>query len=143
MTTVTGEKLLAAALSKFNLDVQLAVDSAVRVTAFKVLDTAVRSIQEESQGRKGPSRQAKGKIHTASKPGDAPNTDTGRLVSSIQVVHNRGEGIAFVGTNLDYGRILEEEANRPWLEPARDKEAPKFAQRITNAVNVQIIKAGR
>ena len=60
-------------------------------------------------------------IHRASKPGDAPAVDTGRLVQSISAqqvtpFHWR------VGTNLEYALLLEfgtaKIAPRPFMRPA-------------------------
>lgn len=135
-----GEQALIAALEGFSLDVKMAVDDAVRTTAFKVLSTAVKSIQNESPGKTRRSAES-GKLHVASKPGDAPNTDTGRLAGSIQVWHNKGSQIAFVGSNLDYAKWLEEDLDRPFLNPAKDAESEKFISRISDAINAQIKKA--
>lgn len=128
---VKGSRAVYTSLKVAGIDIDTAIDNAVRTTAFKVLDNAVRSIQTESFGE---AYKRGKKTHIASKEGDAPNTDTGRLVGSIQVQHNRGDKVAFVGTNLDYGYYLEVDKNRPWLQPALDIEQPKLSERITEEV---------
>lgn len=92
---------------------------------------AIKSIQSLSSGETV-KRYKKGrapKTLTVSRPGDAPNTDTGTLVRSITV---KAEGnVVFVGTKVKYGRHLEFGTKgitglhtgkglsaRPWLHPA-------------------------
>jgi hypothetical protein len=133
---VKGEKALAASLEKFNINTQMAVDTAVRITAFKVLENAVRSIQTESKGQRHGN-------HVSSRKGDAPNTDTGRLVSSINVLHERGKRVAFVGTAVDYGYILEKKMDRPWLEPSLKSQEGKLMKRLIKAMKKQADKASR
>ena len=125
-------------LNKFALDVNQVTDNAVRITAFDVLTNATEAIKETSQGKTVP-RGAK--THTQSKEGEAPNTDTGRLVGSIAVLHDKGSMVAEVGTNVTYGAILETTLNRPWLVPAKDKATANFQLNMTRAVNAAIKKA--
>ena len=134
---VKGMEDLQASFTKFVFDMDQAIDDAVRITAFKVMNTATQNIREPSN-----SGRFVGK-HEVSKEGDAPNTDTGRLIGSIKVVHNKGEQIAHVGTGLDYGLFLETTHNRPWLEPAKEEEMKFFSDNIANAMDAQIKKAGK
>jgi hypothetical protein len=136
MTNTIGEDAVLAALKIAGIEIDVAIDNAVRTTTFAVLRTAVKSIQAESMGHT--IDIGKGKVHTVSKPGDAPNTDTGRLVSSIQALHERGEQVGFVGTNVEYGRTLEEDMNRPWLKPALDSEEPNMTPRITEEITKKL-----
>lgn len=88
-----------------------------------VRSTAIKSIQSQSVGdtvtryREGASE---GYDHVSSAPGDPPNTDTGRLVSSIFVEVRPDE--VFVGSSLPYAAHLEFGTRRmdarPWLVPA-------------------------
>ena len=59
--------------------------------------------------------------HQASAPGQAPATDTGRLVNSIRVDHTPGSLTASVVCGAAYGRSLEfgtrRIAPRPFLRP--------------------------
>lgn len=138
--TISGEKELQAALKSFGVQIDKAVDEVVAATAFQVQKNAVQSIANQSPGKP----KKRGNVtHIQSKEGDAPNADTGRLMGSIEVDHDKGSKTALVGTNLDYGAILETTHNRPWLAPAKDKEVPAFKAKVQNAVNDQIIKAGK
>ena len=138
-TVIKGLDELKYALNKFALDVDTVTDNAVRITAFDVLKNATQAIKKTSQGIV--IKSGKSKTHTVSKKGDAPNTDTGRLIGSIAVLHNKGAMIAEVGTNVTYGAILETTLNRPWLVPAKDKATANFQQNMTRAIDAAIKKA--
>lgn len=138
---IEGEQALATSFKKFVFNMDDAIDDAVRITAFKVLNTATQDIREPSNSG---NFVTKGTVkHEISKEGDAPNTDTGRLIGSIIVDHRKGTQVAHVGTNLDYGLFLETSLNRPWLEPAKNKEVKFFSDNMANAMDSQIKKAGQ
>ena len=87
--------------------------------AFEVDATAKKLIQRRSSGI----TYKRGNItHVASKPGDPPNIDTGRLINSIDHNVDKLLKIATIGTNLEYGKFLEfgtkHIAARPWLSRA-------------------------
>ena len=99
-----------------------AVLEAGNTVAQMIRTTAIKSIQDVSQGGQTVRYTADGNPydHTVSNPGEAPNTDTGRLVGSIQV-EIEAEDI-FVGSTLQYAAHLEYGTTtmqaRPWLIPA-------------------------
>lgn len=136
---INGVKELEQAFGNFIVNSDKVVDDAVRITAFKVKITATTDIREPSNSGRF---VTKGTVeHQVSKEGDAPNTDTGRLIGSLQVDHKKGKQIAFVGTNLDYGLFLETTHNRPWLEPAKMKEIKFFADNVTAAMKRAVSEA--
>lgn len=137
---IEGAQELASAFKRFVFDMDRAIDDAVRITAFKVQLTASKNIQKTSHSGRFVKRGTR--RHEISKEGEAPNTDKGRLISSIDVDHKRGSQVAHVGTNLDYGLFLETSLNRPWLEPAKDAEIKFFSTNMANAMDSQIKKAG-
>ena len=104
-----------------------------------VRTSAVKSIQSVSSGdtvtryRNGGGSYS----HTASKPGDAPNTDTGALAGRTLQVDVRREGV-YVGSSLEYAPMLEFGTSkmraRPWLNPALESNRRKIQALITNAV---------
>ena len=139
---VRGKEQLFKAMNKFAFDIDSAMDEAVKMTAFEVQATATKDIaQQTPSGNKV--KRGKTGYHEISPEGAAPNTDTGRLMGSIQVSHEKGAQLALVGTNLDYGAILETERNRPWLEPAKQKETKFFGDKVRLAFANQIKKAGK
>ena len=140
---ITGQADLDMALKMFLVNTEKAIDDAVRITAVKVQKSAIKSIREPSIGTYVTRYTASGRPydHVAAKEGETPNTDTGRLIGSIALDHHRGKQIAFVGTNVDYGFFLETVMNRPWLQPAKDREIVFFKDNVTKAVQMQIRKA--
>lgn len=96
---------------------------AVQDSVFLIHETAVNMIQDNSTGvpqiRYSNGRK---RVVLASRPGDPPNTDTGRLVQSIKFDFKDKGLVGRVGTNLRYGAYLEfgtgKMAPRPWLSAA-------------------------
>jgi HK97 gp10 family phage protein len=128
-------------LGKLATEFEDLVEKEIKTGVLIIHSMAVQSIQaHESQGR------TYGK-HTASAPGNPPNTDTGRLVSSIKFdVKTDSEGtVGVVGTNLFYGPMLEFGTSkmkaRPWLGPAFNRHAPDVVKRIQAAANKLLRKA--
>lgn len=140
MAIIKGQELLKTAIQKFALNMDKVIDDAVRITAINVENEAIKSLNTHSTG--GNQYPRGNKIHTASKEGESPNSDTGNLAISITTVHQRGAQIAYVGTDLEYGAILETEKNRPWLEPAKESQVKNFEQAVKLAVIKQIESAG-
>jgi len=140
---ITGQADLDMALKMFLVNTEKAIDDAVRITAVKVQKSAIKSIREPSMGTYVTRYTASGRPydHVAAKEGETPNTDTGRLIGSIALDHHKGKQVAYVGTNVDYGFFLETVMNRPWLQPAKDREVVFFKDNVTKAVQMQIRKA--
>ena len=140
---ITGQADLDMALKMFLVNTEKAIDDAVRITAIKVQKSAIKSIREPSMGTYVTRYTASGKpySHVAAKEGETPNNDTGRLIGSIALDHHKGKQVAYVGTNVDYGFFLETVMNRPWLQPAKDREIVFFKDNVTKAVQMQIRKA--
>jgi HK97 gp10 family phage protein len=127
------------ALNDLPKEVNQEVNKVTRKTVFKAKSTAVKSISAS------PSMGAVYGNHTASKAGDAPNTDTGNLVQSIKVRKQKtlgGLDSYLIGSALDYAAWLEfgtlTTAARPWLQPAVDKVADDHVKRMTKAVKKAI-----
>lgn len=104
-----------------------------------VRSDAVRSIQDQSPGERViRSRTGGGEYeHVASQEGDAPNTDTGTLVNSIQV-EVTGKTVD-VGTRLAYGSFLEfgtrKMRPRPWLFPAYERQKARIMELFKKGVD--------
>lgn len=128
-------------LNNFHVDVEKATDQAVRRTALQVQRSAVSLIRTPSVGtayiRKG------GVVHIASRPGDAPNKDTGQLAGDINLVHKRGSLVALVGTDTEYGAYLELLMNRPWLGPALKMNIDDYAANLEKVLDRQIRQANK
>lgn len=103
-----------------------------------IRNNAVTSIQAGASGapytRYSPKRSGR-----ASAPGQPPHTDTGNLVSHIQVktTSARSVEVGIIGNRAPYGKWLEygtsNIAPRPWLRPAYKKAKPIIAAKIKDA----------
>ena len=115
-----------------------AVADALVVSGNEVRNTAIRSIQEKSSGRTVTRSRAGGSTyeHVAAAAGSAPNTDTGRLVQSVQV--DITDDSVFVGSTLEYAPWLEFGTRnmlpRPWLNPALEANRRSIIKRVKDAV---------
>lgn len=111
-----------------------------------VRSAAIESIQEVSVGYYDIRYRAGGGQyeHTTSAEGDAPNTDTGRLVQSIQVEITKKA--VFVGSTLEYASYLEfgtrSMVARPWLFPAVESNRIEIEKLIKKELDIESQKAG-
>lgn len=129
-------------------ELQKGIDEANRqimgIAALEIRNEAVKLINDNSDGPKQRRYQPKRTVNV-SPAGTPPNTDTGRLVQSIQVAR---DGDAYkVGTNLMYGAYLEfgtqDMAPRPWLSIAlkiASKKISQIADTIYNKFGKDFIK---
>jgi HK97 gp10 family phage protein len=82
-----------------------------------------------------------GKGHVASAPGQPPNQDTGVLAGNIEAVQT-GPLTAEVSSNAPYSAPLEygtsKMAARPFMRPARDRQAKAVRDLVTAAVKKAI-----
>jgi len=89
--------------------------------------------------------------HRASAPGEAPASDTGRLVNSITTYVNRIsklEALVVAGRGVvKYARMLEfgtaKMSARPFMFPAFEKSRSWIQERLNKAVRDGVIKATR
>lgn len=108
-------KPLYASLTTLSVKLEKNISKANMAAALLVQGQAKNNIQRGT--RNGSFYRRRSIIHQASSPGEYPKTDTGRLVSSINVEVNNNA--AFVGSNLQYAAYLEQGTiymePRPWL----------------------------
>lgn len=142
VTTIIGIDKLNATLKALEKDAGKHSKSAYIAGGLLVETEAKRSIQERSPG-KNVIRYREGggsSNHVAASEGNAPNTDTGRLVASINT-EPTDDGV-LVGTSLQYGKHLEfgtkSMGERPWLIPALNKMTDEIIKLQVNAVNKSI-----
>lgn len=147
MIKVTGMDELLKNLNGLAVDIPRAIDEAVVDVALNVKSDAVKSIQEVSAGGVVTRYTQGGKPvdHVVSAAGDAPNTDTGRLASSIAMSHDKGSGEAYVSTDVEYAAHLEFGTSkmraRPFLEPALEENRDHLVGAVTRSVQRQLRKA--
>jgi HK97 gp10 family phage protein len=79
--------------------------------------------------------------HRASAPGEAPASDTGRLVQSIRVEHKGLRGSVIVGA--DYGLALERGTSRMRPRPFMTRAMKNSVKKIEAIIAAEIRKAIR
>lgn len=138
--SIKGAKKLFKQIESIEQEMKAGQIKAVQDSIFLIHKTAVESIQDNSSGIPQKRYSASGTPRNvlASKPGEPPNTDTGRLVQSIKFDFKEGGLIGRVGTNLKYGAWLEfgtkDVAARPWLSAAIRETAKEVATIFRKAV---------
>ena len=141
--TVSGEKELKRKLLSLGASMDEALLGGVILTANDIRTDAIKSIHGVSPGRQvDRSRQGGGTYtHTAAAEGSAPNTDTGKLVSSV-AVEKVANATYHIGSNLDYAEWLEfgtsKMSPRPWLNPAFRANEKNLIVNITEVVDTYI-----
>lgn len=133
---VSGAEKLMARLGEIQNVVFPVVAKKLSESALAVHRSATISIQaHESQGRTYGSGKT---AHTASAPGNPPNSDTGFLIRHIKFELDKEKLVAVVGTNLKYGKYLEMGTKhiraRPWLLPAFEMHRTQILQNIREAI---------
>jgi HK97 gp10 family phage protein len=134
---LTGSEELKRALAEFGIQANKELADIVRGTAQNVRSHAVKAIQRGTKSGTVYEKTNPKRSHTASAPGEAPATDTGRLVSSLAADIN---GLrAEVSANTEYAAPLEfgtrKMEPRPFLFPALEKERPAWNRRLDALVD--------
>lgn len=128
-----GFQKLEKKLGEIGAAFDRAANQATIESTLLIHETAVKSLQSNSDGDAQTRYNPKREVH-ASKPGETPNTDTGRLAQSIQFEFEEktGKKTGIVGTNLKYGAYLEfgteDMEPRPWLAPAVSAAAKEVGE---------------
>ena len=119
-------------LGKFEAEMEQQTKDIVSATALSIHGHAVKEIQ---RGKKsGAIYQRSNKTHRASATGEAPATDTGALVSSLQL-KGAGSTTMYVFTNLlNYAPFLEfgtsKMGERPFMRPALQANKAPFEKAV-------------
>ena len=141
MTRVTmqleGGDQLAAALRAYGAAAEKHVGDAVNATGLELRGDIVKAYQRGPASGVTYEKYNPRRTHTASAPGEAPATDTGRLASSVDFKRD-GPMSATVGSNIVYAAMLEFGTSRidprPAWVPATEAMRPKFRQRLEAAL---------
>lgn len=114
------------------------INKAVYASAQKVSTEAKKSLLDGNKSGRVYKRRSVS--HRASAPGEAPASDTGRLVNSINsYAVGNGEAISVAGRGtVKYATLLEfgtsKIAPRPFMFPALEKSRAWIAERLNQAV---------
>lgn len=130
-----------AALDDLSDDIQEQVEKVVLATGLEIQGDIKKRIQRGPATGRTYRKYNPNRLHTASAPGEAPATDTGRLVNSI-TFKDEGKASVSVFSLLAYARYLEfgtfEIAPRPSWVPAVEEARPKFVRRMEAAIAGEI-----
>ena len=130
---IDGLDGLDRAFAALSDDIKAAVHTAVVGTAVELQGVVQRSIQDGPASGVTYELTNPNRTHTASAAGEAPATDTGRLVGSIEFDID-GPMTAIVSANTIYAARLEFAMDRPYFRPAIEKITPKFNARLERAI---------
>jgi len=137
MTRITmqleGGDQLAAALRAYGAAAEKHVGDAVNATGLELRGDIVKAYQRGPASGVTYEKYNPRRTHTASAPGEAPATDTGRLASSVDFKRD-GPMSATVGSTVVYAAILEFSGDRPAWVPATEAMRPKFRRRLERAL---------
>jgi HK97 gp10 family phage protein len=102
----------------------------------QVRNEALRLIMQTS--KTGRIYRTRGVMHRASAPGEAPASDTGRLVGSISTAYDSSRLAGVVSANTKYAEFLEygtaTMAERPFMRPALANTQEKIVQAVEEEV---------
>lgn len=139
---ITGVDKLLKSINKLSAATARASGDALTESILEVHGAAIKSIQAQGSTGHIETRYRPTRTVQASAPGQPPNSDTGRLVQSIQFEVDKMNGVARVGTNLKYGAWLEfgtsTTAARPWLRPAFLSQRRNIEELFGRKINIAI-----
>jgi HK97 gp10 family phage protein len=144
---IDGLDALANASQQVRDAVADEINKAVYASAQQVVLEAKKSIL--SGGKSGRLYHRRTVTHQASAPGEAPASDTGRLVNSLSAtLTNPGEATASAGnSNVKYAAMLEfgttNIAPRPFFFVAFEKSKAWIGNRIGEALQRGIARAAK
>jgi len=134
---ISSVSSIIGSVGRISAEAQNRVNQVLAEGALSIYSDAIKSIQSVSRGEEAVRYSPKRRV-IVSKPGDAPNRDTGRLSTSIAWDVDTKALVARVGTNLPYGAILELSPNqklrRPWLTPAYRKNLKSIQMAFRSAL---------
>ena len=108
----------------------------IEEAGLKAHEFAVRGIQTGPATGRIYEKYNPRRTHQASRGGEFPMSDTGRLAASVEIV-GIGSPVVSVGTNVRYGRWLEfgtsEMLPRPWLFPSAERASGEIVKEAKEA----------
>jgi HK97 gp10 family phage protein len=132
-----GSEELQRQLRRLSDDLRDEAGKAVLATAVELRADIVRSIQRGPASGITYKKSNPTRIHTASAPGEAPMSDTGRLANSI-TFDRIGDLTATVGSQLNYAPWLEygtsRMAARPFFRPAVERMTPMYIGKLEDII---------
>lgn len=141
---VVGADRIIKKLNQLPMALQKPITDALEASAAEMHGFGVKSIQKSSGS--GRTYKRGSRSHTASAPGEFPNTDTGALVNS-----GRWEVVSPLkvtwGFFIKYAKWLElgtsRMLSRPFMRPTFNKYKDRATARVASAINSALRAYGR
>ena len=138
---VKGLEEATNALKSLEKDLEQPFREVIAGGAQLIRGEAIKSIQTGPKTGRIYEKYNPRRTHSASAPGQAPASDTGKLVSQIMVNQKSPDEI-LVESNATYSSFLEFGTSkmlaRPFLFPATERSRPKIAEAVFNRVVKEI-----
>lgn len=138
---VKGLKTLLNKLSKAEKNIEKKVEIQLELESKQLVNIIKLKMRNPSKGR---TYKRGKKTHTASKAGDAPNIDTGRLVGSLTYKTLAPLVFEIGSYNVPYAFWLEfgtpRMEARPFLYPSYQERKEKIKQKIQDTMNKYLKK---
>ena len=131
---IKGLKELQRELADDFNDINKGIRQAIVETAYEIHNDAKKSLNEGGKSGRVYQKYKPRRTHRASAKGQAPATDTGRLVNSIEVDEQIGLK-ARVIAGARYAGFLEEDLDRPYMKPAYENNMGFLDREISKAID--------
>lgn len=135
--SIRGSKELERALKDLGSQFRATAVMVVEATALEIRGDVIKRYQRGPATGRTYKKYNPKRIHTASAPGEAPATDTGRLAGGT-TYEKTGELSARIYNNIKYASMLEygtfKIAPRHAWVPAVEAAQPKFLKRMEAAM---------
>ena len=133
-----GLQSLAVKLKGVGEDKSKSIEDLLAKGAVEIQNEARRSIQKGPKTGETRTLSNPDRVHTASAPGEAPASDRGRLVESINLKKDGANSTYTIGVHreeaVSYAAYLEfgtqNIKRRPFLRPAYNKVLPKLRRAL-------------
>lgn len=134
-------------------EVQAGKEAALEAGAKVLYKGTLDELAAGSPGKGRRYRRGKRRFHTASRSGETPARDTGRLIRAVGMVVNRGEDTAAIGVKATapYAKYLDppkgkkepDIGRRPFLSSAFTKHEPEIRRVMNDELERRLRGVGR
>ena len=141
---MVSKKKFKAVIDNVRLQFNHKAEKAVQLSTLAVHAETIKLIRARSAGERM-IRYSPKRTVTVSKPGEPPNSDTGRLIQSMKFEFEGLKG--FVGSNLRYAAHLEFGTEtmepRPFLSTAVKNSEKRIQQIFTKELNKAVKESSK
>lgn len=125
---------LLKAIEEKGQEVKAQVEMIVEASASAIHGATVKRIQRGPASGEIYKSKVADRDHQASAPGQAPMSDSGRLVGSYSIIDGANSLTKYISSNVEYAYYLEFGTQnmeaRPHLLPSVEEETPRFKSRL-------------